>query len=103
MPDFSNMDVASYHDDHNAILILREFIDPNTCRITTSTMDFAKTISQICQENELPISSTYKKIRKLCKSGLISVEKINIDDKGLNLYPQHGHRNSSHFKKISHT
>ena len=47
-----------------------------------STLDSAKTASQICQENELPLSSTFKKIRKLCKSGQISVEKINIDDKG---------------------
>lgn len=76
------MDDPSHHDDHNAILILREFIDPNACRIIMSTMGFAKTTSQICQENELPISSTYKKIRKLCKSGLISVEKINIDERG---------------------
>ncbi|MFZ0511827.1 MAG: hypothetical protein WAM14_09495 [Candidatus Nitrosopolaris sp.] len=76
------MDVASYHDDHNAIILLQELVDRNTCRIIMSTMDLAKTASQICQENELPISSTYKKIRNLYEAGLISVEKINIDSKG---------------------
>ena len=76
------MDIASYHDDHDAIILLQELVDPNTCRIIMSTMDFAKTVSQICQENEFPISSTYKKIRKLYKAGLISIEKINIDSKG---------------------
>ena len=76
------MDVASYHDDHNAMLMLRELVDPNTCRIIMSTMDFAKTVSQICQENELPISSTYKRIRKLYEAGLISIEKIHMDSKG---------------------
>jgi DNA-binding transcriptional ArsR family regulator len=76
------MDVASYYDDHNAIIMLRELVDRNTCRIIMSTIDLAKTASQICQESKLPISSTYKKIRKLYKAGLISIDKINIDGKG---------------------
>jgi predicted transcriptional regulator len=47
-----------------------------------STIESAKTACQICEENRLPMSSTYKKIRKLYKAGLISIEKINIDRKG---------------------
>jgi predicted methyltransferase len=39
-------------------------------------------VFQICYENKLPLSSTYKKIRKLNNDGLVSVGKIDIDDKG---------------------
>ena len=74
------MDVDSYNDDHNAILML--LVDSKMSRIIMSTMNFAKTVSEICQENELPRSSTYRIIRKLHKSGLLSVGKNNIGNKG---------------------
>jgi predicted transcriptional regulator len=47
-----------------------------------SIADISKTASQISQDNNLPQSSTYKKIKKLLKTGLIAIERINIDDKG---------------------
>jgi predicted transcriptional regulator len=76
------MDLGSYHEDHNSMLMWRELVDPNIYRIIMSTINIAKTVSQICHENELPMSSTYKNIQKLYKSGLISIEKINFDHKG---------------------
>ena len=47
-----------------------------------SIADISKTASQISQDNNLPQSSTYKKIKKLLKTGLIEIERISIEDKG---------------------
>jgi predicted transcriptional regulator len=57
-------------------------VDETTFKIILSTIDIAKTVFQICEENKIPIISTYKKIRKLQNAGLIFIKKIEIDDKG---------------------
>jgi predicted transcriptional regulator len=72
----------SCYNNHNAILVLQEIADKITHRVIMSTIDSPKTVSQICKENKLPQSSTYKKIQKLQNYGLISIDKINIDSKG---------------------
>jgi hypothetical protein len=46
-------------------------------------MDTAKNVLQICHDNRIPISLTYKKVRRLQHDGLLSVEKIEVDDNGL--------------------
>ena len=74
-------DFVEEHDEA-AVEILGEILDRITCKIITSIIDSPKTPLQICSENKLPLSSTYKRIRKLCNVGLISIEKINIGDKG---------------------
>lgn len=76
------MDVDGHNDDYNPILILLGLVDSKTSRIIMSTMNFAKTVSEICQENGLSRSSTYRIIGKLYKSGLLSVAKNNIGSKG---------------------
>jgi hypothetical protein len=68
--------------DEAATARLGEILDRITCKIITSIIDSPKTPLQICHENKLPLSSTYKRIRKLYDGGLISIEKINIDNKG---------------------
>lgn len=70
------------YEDSNVLLMLREISDKVTYSILTSTMSSPKTASEICCEYKLPLSSTYKKIQKLHKSGLISIEKIQFDSKG---------------------
>lgn len=75
------MDVDRYNDDYNPIFILLGLVDSKTSRIIMSTMNFAKTVSESCQENELS-SSTYRMIGKLYKSGLLSVAKGIIGSKG---------------------
>lgn len=75
----------AYHfveEDEAAVEILGEILDRITCKIIISIIDSPKTPLQICSENKLPLSSTYKRIRKLYDVGLISIEKINIDRKG---------------------
>ena len=75
-----------FDDKLAALPILRELLDSTAYRIILSTIDTAKTVSQICHDdntsNNLAQSSTYKKIKKLLKVGLISIEKIHIDDRG---------------------
>jgi hypothetical protein len=73
--------INCYRGD-SAIEILREFADRITYRIIVSIIHSPKTATQICTENKLPLSSTYKRIRKLYEDGLITVERINIDCKG---------------------
>jgi predicted transcriptional regulator len=68
--------------DDEAIKMLREIADKTTYRIIIAIIHSPKTAAQICAENKLPQSSTYKRIRKLQEEGLITIEKISIDSKG---------------------
>ena len=71
-----------YSQSDNAIALLHELSDEVSYRIISSTFDSAKTITQISIENEIPLSSTYKKIKKLAKSRILRIEKITIDKSG---------------------
>ena len=75
-------DIIVFNESHVAIPLLQNIVDETTFKIILSTIDTAKTVFQICDANKIPISSTYKKIRKLKYAGLIVIEKIEIDDKG---------------------
>jgi predicted methyltransferase len=74
--------LISLSDIRIAIPILQDIIDESALKIISSNIDIEKNVFQICYENKLPLSSTYKKIRKLNNDGLVSVGKIDIDDKG---------------------
>lgn len=69
-------------DNHSAMPLLQELADGASYRLVMSTIDSAKTAAQLAAENSLPLSSTYKKIRKLQSMGLLFVEKIELDGKG---------------------
>lgn len=74
---------ALMFDNHNqALPILQELVDSMSFKIIMSTIDTAKNVMQIASENGLPLSSTYKKIRRLQSMGFISLERIDIDDSG---------------------
>jgi predicted methyltransferase len=75
-------DTIVFNQSQIAIPLLQDIVDETTCKIILSTIGVSKTVFQICDENKTPISSTYKKIRKLQHAGLIFIEKIEIDDKG---------------------
>jgi predicted transcriptional regulator len=74
--------LSTDNEENNSLFLLREVAEMVTYKIITSTMYSAKTVLQISSENKLPLSSTYKKISKLCKAGILSVERGSIDDKG---------------------
>jgi predicted methyltransferase len=74
--------LLSLSDIQIALPILQDIIDESALKIISSIIDIEKNVFQICYENKLPLSSTYKKVRKLHNDGLVSVGKIDIDDRG---------------------
>jgi hypothetical protein len=72
----------SLRDMRIAIPLLQDIIDESSLKIISSIIDIEKNVFQISFQNKLPLSSTYKKIRKLQSDGLVSVEKIDIDGRG---------------------
>jgi hypothetical protein len=68
------------------IPILQELADKISQKIIISTISAAKSSQQIASENALPLSSTYKKIRKLCDMKLLCVDKIEIDGSGKKVF-----------------
>ena len=75
------MNVLTF-DSHNAIPLAQELVDGTSHRIMISAIDVAKTAAQIASENSLPLSSTYKKIKRLQDIGMLSVERMELDGKG---------------------
>ncbi len=75
-------DFGNLSDSNIAIPLLHEIIDEITIKIISSTIETAKSVFEICYENKIPLSSTYRKIRKLQQDGLMSIEKIETDGKG---------------------
>ena len=75
-------DISVFNESHEAIPLLQNIANEATFKIILSIIDIAKTVLQISHEKKIPISSTYKKIRKLNYAGLVFIEKIEIDDKG---------------------
>ncbi len=65
-----------------AIPHLQLLADIVSHKIILSTIDIAKTAQQIALENNLPISSTYKKVRRLCQMDLLCIDQVNIDESG---------------------
>ena len=65
-----------------AIAHLQVLADIVSHKIILSTIDIAKTAQQIALENKLPVSSTYKKIRRLYQMDLLYIDKVSIDDTG---------------------
>ena len=75
-------DLVALNDSRIAIPLLQNIIDENTLKIISSIIDAPKNVFQICYDNKIPLSSTYRKIRKLQQEGLVSIEKIEVDGKG---------------------
>lgn len=76
------MSLFTGYDESDSLILLREVAEIITYKIITSTMYSAKTVLQISTENKIPLSSTYKKIKRLCKAGILFVEKVLIDSNG---------------------
>ena len=69
-------------EDKNASIMLKELFDGFSYKIVMSNIEDSKTVFEICKENDLPISSTYKKIKKLKDLGLLFIDRIVINEKG---------------------
>ena len=79
---FSDQQYLLNQEDKNASILLKELFDGFSYKIVMSTIEESKTVFEICKENELPISSTYKKIKKLKDLGLLFIDRIVINEKG---------------------
>jgi DNA replication protein DnaD len=77
--------MLSFHYEE-AIPILQELADIISQKIILSTIDSAKSAQEIAAENNLPQSSTYKKIRKLCNMKLLGVDKIQLNGSGKKVF-----------------
>ena len=75
-------DFVSLNDSSLAIPLLQDIIDETSLKIISSTIDIAKNVFEICRDNKIPLSSTYRKIRKLQQEGLVSIERIEVDGTG---------------------
>ncbi len=73
-------------EDKNASILLKELFDGFSYKIVMSTIEDSKTVFEICKENDLPSSSTYKKIRKLKDLGLLFIDRIVINEKGKKVF-----------------
>jgi len=56
--------------------------DEYSRKILYSTVSEAKSAAEIAEENEIPLSTCYRRIRWLLDSHLLRVEKIILTDKG---------------------
>lgn len=76
----------SYDIDKNeTISFLSNILENDTYKIIISVIENSKTVYQMHKETSLPLSSIYKRIKKLEDLGIISIEKISINNKGRKL------------------
>ena len=66
----------------NDISLVHEISDEMAFRIIQSIKDNAKAATRISIENNIPLSSTYKKIKKLQKYGVVRIHRSEIDESG---------------------
>ena len=72
-------------DKKNTISFLNSILENDTYKIILSVIEQSKTVYQIHEEISLPLSSIYKRIKKLEDLGVISIDKITINAKGRKL------------------
>jgi hypothetical protein len=66
----------------NEIPLIHEISDDMAYRIITSISDSAKDAISISMENKIPLSSTYKKIKRLQKYGIVKIYRSEMDGRG---------------------
>ncbi|HEU4482883.1 MAG TPA: hypothetical protein VFR65_07495 [Nitrososphaeraceae archaeon] len=76
----------SYDINKNeTVTFLNNILENDTYKIILSVIENSKTVYQMHKETSLPLSSIYKRIKKLEDLGIISIEKISINNKGRKL------------------
>jgi predicted transcriptional regulator len=83
------LDISYYivnKKEQESVSLLKELLDKYSYKILLSIIDESKTVFQICNEINVPTSSTYKKIKKLKDSGLLFVDKIEININGKKVF-----------------
>ena len=55
--------------------------DDVSLAIIKSTMNQSKSVNEISKARRMPVSSVYKKIKKLCDLGIVHIDRIDLNDK----------------------
>ena len=69
-------------DKKTVISFLNSILENDTYEIILLLMKKSKTVYQIHDETNLPLSSIYKRIKKLENIGIISIDRIHINSRG---------------------
>ena len=69
-------------DKKTVISFLNSILENDTYEIISLLMKKSKTVYQIHDEINLPLSSIYKRIKKLENMGIVAIDKIHINSRG---------------------
>jgi predicted transcriptional regulator len=66
--------------------ILNALLDDYSRKILDSTIDKAKSITEIIREQDIPMTSTYRRVKLLMDNKLIKVERSMVTEDGKRYY-----------------
>ena len=66
--------------------ILNALLDDYSRKILDSTIDKAKSITEIIREQDIPMTSTYRRVKLLMENKLIKVERSMVTEDGKRYY-----------------
>ena len=66
--------------------ILNALLDDYSRKILDSTIDKAKSITEIIREQDIPMTSTYRRVKLLMNNKLIKVERSMVTEDGKRYY-----------------
>ena len=69
------------NDEKLFTLLCKSLGDAVSFAIIKSTMQHSKSVTEISKARKIPVSSVYKKIKKLHDLGIICVDRIDVDTK----------------------
>lgn len=69
-------------DKNVQIYFLKNLIENETYKVILAIMKSSKTIYQIHHETNIPLSTIYKRMKKLEKMGIVVIDRIHINCKG---------------------
>ena len=69
-------------DEKQKKVILNALLDEYSRKILDSTIDEAKSITDIIREQDIPMTSTYRRVKLLMDNKLVKVERSMVTDDG---------------------
>ena len=69
-------------DEKQKKVILNALLDEYSRKILDSTIDESKSITDIMREQDIPMSSTYRRVKLLMDNKLVKVERSMVTDDG---------------------
>ena len=69
-------------DEKQKKVILNALLDEYSRKILDSTIDEAKSITDIMREQDIPMTSTYRRVKLLMDNKLVKVERSMVTDDG---------------------